>query len=66
MIENNNIGSDNPLYVYNLKNEKVSFITSVKNEKIFLNSDKNILYINSCIDIREDKTSIISFIDLEP
>lgn len=66
VIENNNIGSDNPLYVYNLKNEKVSFITSVKNEKIFLNSDKNILYINSCIDIREDKTSIISFIDLEP
>ncbi len=64
IIENNYIGSDNPLYVYNLKNKKTEFITSVKDEKVFLNSDKNVLYINSCINIKKDKTSVISFIDL--
>lgn len=66
VIENNHIASDNPLYIYNLKSKKIKFVTSVKNEKVFLNSDKNILYINSYINIKEDKTPVISFIDLEP
>lgn len=65
IIENTPIGSDNPLYVYDLKEEKLKFLTSVKNDNIFLNTEKNILYINSSITINNDKTSLISFIDLE-
>lgn len=66
IIEENQIGSDNPLYIYNLDREKLKFITSVRSDKIFLNSEKNILYINSYINIKENKTKVISFIDLEP
>lgn len=65
VIEKTPIGSDNPLYIYNLKEEKLEFFTSVKNDNIFLNTENNILYINSSINVEENKTSLISFIDLE-
>lgn len=66
IIEKNQIGSDNPLHIYNIGQEKAVFVTSVKSDKIFLNSDKNILYVNSFIDVKENNTKVISFIDLEP
>lgn len=65
IIEKTQIGSDNPLYIYNLEKEEVEFLTSIKSNKIFLNTEKNILYINSSIDLGEDKTSVISYLNLE-
>lgn len=66
IIEKSQIGSDNPLHIYNLEKEEMKFVTSVRSDKIFLNSDKNILYINSYMNIKENKTKVISFINLKP
>ena len=65
IIEKTQVGPENPLYIYNLKNQTTVFISSIKSDKIFLNTKDDILYINSSIDVEKDKKSIISFIKLE-
>ena len=64
IIEKNQIGSDNPLYIYDFEKQKLEFITSIKSDKVFLNTEKNILYVNFSIDFDETKIPIISFIEL--
>lgn len=65
VIEKNQVNSDNPLYIYDKYKKEPKFITSMMNDKVFLNSDKNILYVNYYIDTKNNKRNIISFIDLK-
>lgn len=64
IIEKNQIGSDNPLSIYNLKTKKIKFKGSVKSNDIYLNTKEDILYINSYILSEEEKVPVISYIDL--
>lgn len=64
IIEKNQIGSDNPLHIYNFITHKLKLITSIKSDKVFLNIDKNILYVNFSVDLDDKKIPIISFIEL--
>nr|WP_300003847.1 hypothetical protein [Tissierella sp.] len=64
IIEKNQIGSDNPLHIYNFKTRKLELLTSIKSDKVFLNTDKNILYVNFSLDLDDKKIPIISFIEL--
>lgn len=65
IIEKTPANSDNPIYIYDLQEENLEFLTSVKDDKIFLNTEKDLIYINPSISFNDNKVPVISFVDLK-
>ncbi|NLL81706.1 MAG: hypothetical protein GX231_05275 [Tissierellia bacterium] len=65
LIEKNQGANNFNIQEYNLEDMELTFITMVNSEKVFYDSNKNLLYANLVVPYEADQSEIIFSLDLE-
>lgn len=65
VIERNQNTNDYTLHMYNIKNKSISALANINNSNIYLNSAKNMIYLDSVLPYEENKKQIIYSLDLD-
>ena len=64
IVENNPNNNEYTVFLYDIKDKNTSLITKTNSDKVFYNSEKDLLYVYLQIPFESDKTELIYSIDL--